>query len=168
MQEPGIVKGYVPGCIGRVAELHGDYYHRHWGFGAFFEARVAAEIAELFNRYEERRDGFWTVSRAGRVEGSIAIDGLRAADAAAHLRWFILSDALREQGLGRRLVATAVDFCRSRGYSRVQLWTFAGLDAARHLYEQAGFRLVEQRRGVQWGTAVDEQRFELVLPQAAR
>jgi GNAT superfamily N-acetyltransferase len=167
-RDSGIVAGYVPGCIGRVAELHGAYYHRHWGFGAFFEARMAAEIAALFNRYDAARDGFWTVSRAGRVEGSIAIDGLQGADAAAHLRWFILSDELRGQGIGRRLLATAVDFCRGRGYPRVELWTFEGLDAARRLYEQAGFRLLEQRRGAQWGIAVNEQRFELTLPRAAR
>jgi hypothetical protein len=33
--------------------------------------------------------------------------------------------------------------------------------AARHLYEKTGFRLVEQRRGSQWGVEVNEQRFEL-------
>lgn len=36
---------------------------------------------------------------------------------------------------------------------------------ARHLYEQAGFTLVEQHRGTQWGTDVTEQRFELSLAQ---
>jgi hypothetical protein len=41
MSEIEICKGYVPGTIGRVVELHGAYYHAHWGFGAFFEAKVA-------------------------------------------------------------------------------------------------------------------------------
>jgi hypothetical protein len=36
-----------------------------------------------------------------------------------------------------------------------------GLNAARHLYEKAGFSLVEQQAGTQWGTQVNEQRFEL-------
>jgi RimJ/RimL family protein N-acetyltransferase len=54
-----------------------------------------------------------------------------------------------------------MDFCRARGYDRVYLWTFEGLDAARHLYEKAGFRLAQQQRGRQWGTEVNEQRFEL-------
>lgn len=157
-----IVKGFVPGALGRVVELHGTYYSRHWGFGVFFEAKMAADMAELANRYDEGRDGLWTVSVAGRVEGSIAIDG-RDTPAAAVLRWYIVSDALRGTGVGRRLLATAVDFCRDRRYTRLSLWTFAGLDAARHLYEEYGFRLAEEQRGARWGTEVTEQRFELHL-----
>lgn len=159
----GIVAGYVPGCIGRVAELHGVYYHEHWGFGVFFEARMATEIGAHFTHYDPARDGFWTVSADGRVEASIAIDGLEAAERGAHLRWFIVSDALRGRGVGGRLLDAAVGFCRACAYPAVDLWTFAGLDAARHLYEKAGFRLAEERRGRQWGTEVTEQRFELRL-----
>ena len=158
-----IVKGFVPGALGRVVELHGTYYARHWGFGVFFEAKMAADMAELANRYDDRRDGFWTVAPAGRVEGSIAIDGRDARAGAAVLRWFIVSDAVRGRGCGKRLLATAVDFCRDRRYPRISLWTFAGLDAARCLYERAGLRLAEERRGSQWGTEVTEQRFELLL-----
>jgi len=158
-----IVKGFIPGALGRVVELHGAYYARHWSFGIYFEAKMAADMAELANRHDDRCDGFWTVSQTGRVEGSIAIDGRDAPAGAAVLRWFIVSDALRGRGCGKRLLVTAVDFCRDRRYPLVSLWTFAGLDTARHLYEQAGFRLAEERRGSQWGTEVTEQRFELRL-----
>jgi GNAT superfamily N-acetyltransferase len=145
-----------------VAELHAVYYHRQWGFGVFFEAKVAAELAEFVARYDAGRDGFWTASRDGRIEASITIDGLHARDGnGAHLRWFILSDGLRGQGVGGRLIAEAIAFCRRQRYERVYLWTFEGLLAARHLYEKAGFVLTEQRRGTQWGTEVTEQRFEL-------
>jgi hypothetical protein len=37
------IAGYVPGGIGRVTELHATYYHQEWGFGLFFEAKVATE-----------------------------------------------------------------------------------------------------------------------------
>lgn len=158
-----IVKGYIPGAIGRVAELHGLYYAEHWAFGSYFEGKVATAMAEFFGRYDEERDGYWTVSVGGRVEGSIAIDGIHAENEGAHLRWFIMSDVLRGQGVGNRLMDMAIEFCRARNYRKVYLWTFAGLDAARHLYEKAGFELVEQFTGTQWGTAVEEQRFELVL-----
>jgi GNAT superfamily N-acetyltransferase len=155
-----IESGYTPGSIGRVAELHGKYYHDHWGFGLYFEAKVASELAEFFTRYDERRDGFWTAALEGRIEGSIAIDGLHAAERRAHLRWFILSDSLRGIGIGNQLINTAIDFCRSMGCKLVYLWTFEGLDAGRHLYEKVGFTLVEQHNGTQWGTQVTEQRFE--------
>ncbi len=167
MDEMAIRRDYTAGAIGRVVELHGAYYHANWGFGAFFEAKVAREMAEFFTRYDPRRDGFWTASVSGQVEGSITIDGLHAHEEGAHLRWFIVSDALRGKGAGKRLIGEAVDFCRSNGYSRIFLWTFAGLDAARHLYERAGFQLVEQHRGTQWGTEVTEQRFLLNLTEGA-
>lgn len=163
--EPGIEisSGYRPGTIGRVAELHGVYYHRDWGFGAFFEAKVATELAAFVGRCDPARDGLWTASREGRVEGSIVIDGSRAAAEGAHLRWFIVSDLCRGRGVGGRLLETALAFCRGAGHPRVYLWTFAGLGAARHLYERSGFRLVEERRGAQWGIEVTEQRFALTL-----
>jgi GNAT superfamily N-acetyltransferase len=158
-----IGEGYVPGAIGRVVELHGTYYQRNWDFGLFFEAKVASELAEFLRRYDERRDGFWTASLRGRVEGTVAIDGIQADGEGAHLRWFIVSDDLRGRGAGNRLIDAAIGFCRNCGYPRVYLWTFEGLHAARHLYEKNGFKLVEQHKGAQWGTEVNEQRFLLKL-----
>jgi GNAT superfamily N-acetyltransferase len=160
MGEIDIVKGYMPGAIGRIAELHGLYYAAHWRFGLFFEAKVAGELAGFLSRYDDHRDGFWIASHDGRIEGSITVDGLKASEEGAHLRWFIVSDALRGKGAGNALFRTAVDFCRSRGCRRAYLWTFEGLDPARHIYEKHGFGLSESRRGSQWGTEVTEQRFE--------
>ena len=167
MSEIKIARGYVPGSLGRVAELHGAYYHDHWRFGLFFEAKVAVELLEFLKRYDERRDGFWTALVNGRVEGSITIDGIHAENEGAHLRGFIISDALRGKGIGNQLINTAISFCRREGYNRIYLWTFEGLGAARRLYEKVGFRLVEEQKGTQWETEVNEQRFECSLTALA-
>jgi GNAT superfamily N-acetyltransferase len=156
-----IVRGYFPGAIGRVAELNGTYYHKHWGFGLIFEAMCATDLSEFLTRYDENRDGFWTAWLDGRIEGHLTIDGIHSENQGAHIRYFIVSDALQGKGIGNKLIKTATDFCRDKGHKRVYLWTFEGLWAARHLYEKTGFRLVEQRRGSQWGVEVNEQRFEL-------
>ncbi len=163
MSEIKITRGYVPGSIGRVVELHGTYYHIHWGFGPFFESKVAAEMAEFIGRHDEDQDGFWTVSLEGHIEGSITIDGIHAKDEGAHLRWFVVSDSLRGKGAGNLLIQTAIDFCRKKNYERIYLWTFEGLHAAKHLYEKFDFKLVEQHKGRQWGKVVKEQRFELAI-----
>lgn len=160
---PTIIKGYRPGALGRIAELHGAYYHQHAGFGLFFEARVARGLADFLERYDDERDGIWLVVADGKVEASVAIDGVHAETEGAHLRWFIASDALRGSGLGNALLSTAIGFCRSRAYRSVHLDTFEGLHAARHLYEKHGFRLTQQQVGAQWGAQVNEQRFELSL-----
>ena len=163
MSNVEIVKGYTPGSIGRVAELHGTFYQEHWDFTVFFEAKVATELSEFLGRYDEKRDGFWTASIKSRVEGSITIDGIHAEKERAHLRWFIVSDVLRGRGIGNRLIKEALNFCRNKGYKRVYLWTFEGLNVAKHLYEKNGFELAEQHKGIQWGSEVNEQRFELKL-----
>ncbi|TFH40975.1 MAG: GNAT family N-acetyltransferase [Chrysiogenales bacterium] len=47
--------------------------------------------------------------------------------------------------LNKRLIRAAMDLYRQAHFKRIYLTTFAGLDAARHLYEREGFRLkVEQ------------------------
>jgi GNAT superfamily N-acetyltransferase len=163
MSKLKITSGYIPCSIGRVVELHGTYYHTHWGFGPFFESKVAAEMAEFIGRYDKHQDGFWTVSLEGHIEGSIIIDGIHAKDKGAHLRWFIVSDKLRGKGAGNLLIQKAIDFCRNKQYGHVYLWTFGGLHAARHLYEKYGFQLLEQQEGQQWGKVVTEQRFELAI-----
>ena len=161
------ISGYVPGAIGRVAELHAAYYSKAWDFGLYFEAKVATELSQFLQRLDPARDGFWTANRDGRVEGSIAIDGAGAEAEGAHLRWFILSDALRAQGAGNRLLREALAFCRQRKYRRIFLWTFQGLESARHLYEKFGFQLAEQVEGEQWGKRVLEQRYVLDLARNA-
>lgn len=50
-----IRKGYRPGAIGRVVELHGRYYSKYWNFGLFFETKVARELSEFMDRYDDGR-----------------------------------------------------------------------------------------------------------------
>jgi hypothetical protein len=56
-----------------------------------------------------------------------------------------------------------MSFCATAGYGRVYLWTFRGLEAAHHLYQRAGFRLVEEKAVAQWGQTIREQMFETIL-----
>jgi GNAT superfamily N-acetyltransferase len=153
--------GYLPGCIGRVVEMHAAYYARATGFGAPFEAKVATELSEFCLRYRETRDGLWLAMDGGVIHGSVAIDGSHSQESGAHLRWFIASDESRGKGVGSQLLAAALDFCKLRSYRKVYLWTFDELHAARHLYEKHGFKLARTQRGTQWGKEVNEQLFTL-------
>jgi DNA-binding MarR family transcriptional regulator/N-acetylglutamate synthase-like GNAT family acetyltransferase len=154
-----IERGYQPGVIGRVAEMHAAFYARHAGFGQFFESQVAAGMAEFASRLDKPCNGLWVAKHAGRIKGAVAIDGEDLGGGVAHLRWFIVDDDLRGSGVGRKLLAEALAFCDSHGFASTRLWTFKGLDAARRLYEQFGFVLDEEQAGAQWGSEVVEQRF---------
>jgi hypothetical protein len=86
------LSGYIPGAIGRVAELHGRYYHEHWGFDLFFESKVATELSEFLCRFNEARDGFWVARVEEKIVGSIAIDGIRSkGDVHRIIKFHILS-----------------------------------------------------------------------------
>ncbi len=166
--------GYRPGCIGRIAQMHGEFYAAAAGFGVDFEAKVATELSDFCRRLaegREGRDGLWLALDGDRIEASIAIDGLHAAEEGAHLRWFIASDATRGRGVGRALLREALAFCDRRGdgprYGRTVLWTFDALHAARHLYEEHGFTLARTQRGAQWGREVNEQLFVRRAPGGA-
>ncbi len=143
--------------------MHARYYSLHWNFGVYFEAKVASELSEFAGRFDEQRDGFWTAWESDRVEGSLIIDGIKADSEGAHLRWYIVSEKMRGYGTGDKLLSLAMQHCRIQNFSNIYLWTFAGLDSARHLYEKHGFSLVHEQSGDQWGTPVTEQKFECYL-----
>ena len=155
--------GYTPGVIGRITELHADYYSRNWNFSEYFEAKVASELSKFMCDYDEQKDRVFSLQVDGKIEGSISIDGSSENRNVAHLRWFVVSDKLRGKGAGNYLMQQAMAFCKDRTYDGVYLWTFQGLGSARHLYEKYGFTLTEETAGKQWGTVVTEQRFDVKL-----
>lgn len=157
-----IGQGWRPGIIGDVVRAHAAYYSREWGFGAPFEAKVAREMADFVDRCAPDRDRIFTAVRNNVMLGSLTLDGSDPAlgQDEAHLRWFIVVDGARGLGVGRRLMDAATSFLDQAGYRSCYLTTFAGLDAARRLYEEAGFRLIREAPSMTWATAVVEQRFE--------
>ena len=46
-----ITNMFLPGALVKIVTLHGQYYAKNWGFGTFFEAKVAHEIAEFASRF---------------------------------------------------------------------------------------------------------------------
>lgn len=161
--ETEIASGYRPGFVARTLEMHMQYYSRTVGFGAFFESTVGAALADLAGRLSHPLNETWSALSGGRIVGSVSIDGESLGDNRAHLRAFIIDDSLRGSGVGRKLLNRAVAFCDERGFRETHLWTFKGLDAARHLYESVGFFLAEEQQGEQWGQPMTEQLF--IRPQ---
>ncbi|WP_049623416.1 bifunctional helix-turn-helix transcriptional regulator/GNAT family N-acetyltransferase [Frateuria defendens] len=152
-----MVEGYVPGCIGDIAGLHARFYSQHWGFGVFFERRVATELASFAQSLPDEGKALWLWVENGRCLASLAIDS-EPGQRLAHLRWFIVDESLRGTGVGRVLMSRAMRFVDER-FDETYLWTFKGLEAARHLYESFGFELTHEAEGAQWGHTVTEQQF---------
>ena len=94
--ELSIVSEYLPGSIGRIADLHGTYYHEYWGFGLFFEAKVATELSAFLKRFDEKCDGIWLATANGRVEGSLIIDGIEAENIGARRLHTVMTTLLED------------------------------------------------------------------------
>ncbi|NKB57485.1 MAG: GNAT family N-acetyltransferase [Alphaproteobacteria bacterium] len=154
--------GYRPGGLGKTVELHGRYYGAEWGFDIGFESDVAAEMAGFLTRFDADRDGLWLAWLDDEMVGSITIDG-EGADNRAHLRWFIADPEITGRGIGAQLMDAAMSFCRNRGYSGVWLTTFAGLDAARKLYDRHGFIETGTFENTDWDRPITMQTLECPL-----
>jgi N-acetylglutamate synthase-like GNAT family acetyltransferase len=159
MSEIQISPGYRAGLIGRVIDMHMTYYAPFAGFGQRFESVLAGGLASFCDRLHHPHNQIWLAIQDQQIIGSLAIDGEDLGNNTAHLRWFIMDDKVRGTGVGCRLLTQALQFVDLQKFEETHLWTFKGLNAARHLYEKNDFKLVEENLGNQWGTDILEQRF---------
>ena len=160
-----LVEGWKPGSIGFLIGEHGRYYARDWGFDAQFETKIAAGLGDFMARYTPTRDRLFLALDHETILGGLVIDGhyplhpYITNPESVRLRWFILSDGARGRGVGAMLMRAAMAHVDALGVT-CMLGTFAGLDAARHLYEQHGFMLTSELDGASWGVRVREQEFQ--------
>ena len=161
----GIETGYRPGVLGAMVGLHMAYYAPHWGFGAAFEAKLAAENGAFLDRSHARRDLIASVWDGEACLGTIFVDGSGVDGPGAHLRWFIVGDRARGTGLERALMAQAMEFVDGGAHSVTWLTTFRGLEAAAHLYATHGFVPTVESDEDQWQGGVVEQRWERRRPR---
>jgi DNA-binding MarR family transcriptional regulator/GNAT superfamily N-acetyltransferase len=154
-----VMPGYQIGLIARVTQMHALHDAREAGIGQRFESAVAAGLADFCGRLGQPGNGIWTARQGGDIVGSVALDGDDPAAGVAQLRWFIVDDGIRGRGVGRKLLASALDFADGQGFAETQLRVFDGSSAARHLCESHGFVCVEERPAAPWGKNGLEQRF---------
>lgn len=161
--ETFFVEGYRPGYLGRIVELHGRYYNKAWGSGAEFESLMAIELSDFCKKYNPERDLLLTAHIDDAFAGSIAIYGSKSTQNEAQLRWFILDEAYRGRGIGRTMLQRALNFCQDKGFTKVYLWTADQLPQSRHLYESAGFEIVEQLTDSTYGIPLLKLKMEMFL-----
>jgi putative acetyltransferase len=102
-------------------------------FGFEHDPELDADLEDPGGTYV----ALWIALAGGEVAGSVALRDL--GDRAYKLKRMYLRPAHRGRGLGKRLLATALDWARANDARVVRLDTAEGMAAARRLYESAGF-----------------------------
>jgi DNA-binding MarR family transcriptional regulator/ribosomal protein S18 acetylase RimI-like enzyme len=156
-----MIRQHRPGDPGWIVQIHGELYAREYGWDASFEALVAEIVATFIRRYDPLKERCWIAEVGGERMGSVLV--VKKSATVAKLRLLILDPRARGLGIGARLVAEAIRFARTAGYRKMTLWTNRGLDAARHIYEKEGFRLIREEAHHSFGKDLVAQTFELEL-----
>lgn len=134
-----------PGDLGWIVQAHGELYAAELDWDTGFEAMVARIVADFADSGSDREAG-WIAELNGRRVGCILCveDTDDSSGTVAKLRVLLVDPAARGHGIGQRLVDSCLDFARSVGYRTMTLWTVAGLDSARRIYQSRGFELIKE------------------------
>ncbi|MGH9544441.1 MAG: bifunctional helix-turn-helix transcriptional regulator/GNAT family N-acetyltransferase [Terriglobales bacterium] len=148
-QAPYILRAHQPGDMGWVVHRHGVLYAQEYRYDEQFEALVAKIAAKFIQHFDPKHERCWIAEKDGEIVGSVFL--VKKSKTVAKLRLLLVEPAARGLGLGRHLVAECVRFARQAGYRKIVLWTQSELPAARHIYQQAGFRRIQQKKHRDWG-----------------
>lgn len=144
-----LLRPHRPGDMGWVVQRHGEIYWQEYRYDERFEAFCAEIVAHFLLNFDAKREACWIAEKDGANVGSIFV--VRKSKAVAKLRLLLVEPSARGLGIGKRLVEECVRFAKSAGYRKMVLWTQSELQAARHLYQQAGFKVVDRQHHDSFG-----------------
>ena len=156
-----LIRPHQVGDMGWIVHRQGVLYSQEYGYNEEYEALCAEIVATFIQNYDGKRERCWIAEKDGEVVGSLFV--VAKSKTIAKLRLLYVEPAARGLGIGSRLVSECVRFARQAGYRKMVLWTQSELDAARHIYKKAGFRVVEKKKHHSFGKDLVAEVWELSL-----
>ena len=149
------------GDLGWVVARHAVLYGAEYGWRDEFEGLCAQIVADFAKNFDPRCERCWIAELDGENVGSAFL--VKDSEGVARLRLLLVEPSARGLGIGKRLTEECVRFARACGYRRITLWTHSVLTAARHIYEQAGFKLTSSEKRRSFGQNVVSEHWDLTL-----
>jgi DNA-binding MarR family transcriptional regulator/GNAT superfamily N-acetyltransferase len=158
---PYILRPHQPGDMGWVVHRHGILYAEEYAWDERFEALIAEIVAGFIRNYDPKKERCWIAEMDGDNVGSVFL--VKQSEATAKLRLLLVEPNARGLGIGARLVNECIKFAQQVGYSKITLWTNSILTAARHIYQKAGFQLINEEPHNSFGHELIAETWELKL-----
>ncbi len=146
------IRMWRPGDLSYVVSGHMKLYGKEHHFDGSFEYYVGTDVMAFGQNFDPERENLWIAENRSRKVGSIAI--VNNGDDVAQLRWLIVDACARGNGLGEKLVETAVTFAKEKQYKKIILMTTDFLTPARKLYEKFGFKQTSSEKESKWGRSM--------------
>jgi len=156
-----VLRPHRPGDMGDVIALHGRLYPEMFGWDETFEALVATIAADFITKFDPAWECSWIAEVDGEFAGSAFVVKVDAR--VSKLRLMIVDKKAQGLGIARALLNECLRFARRTGYSRMTLWTNDVQTAARGLYARAGFVMVHEEPGHDFGVDLVAETWELEL-----
>ena len=154
-----ILRQPKPGDLGWIVARHAELYAEEYGWAENFEGICAQIVADFVSKYDPKRERCWIAEMDGRNVGCVFL--VKDTETIARLRLLLVDPVARGRGLGTKLTDECVRFARGCGYRGITLWTHSVLTAARHVYEQAGFRLTSSEKRKSFGQDVVSEYWDM-------
>ena len=151
-----------PGDAGYIIYLHGWIYAQEYNYSTVFEAYVAKSFYDFLIHYDPAKDRLWVAEHDQKIVGCV---GIVDRGERAQLRWFLLHPDARGIGLGKRLLQSAIDYCRARHFKTIYLATTDDLTQAIGMYTKAGFVQTTEKPNEGWRANLKELEFEMRLEE---
>lgn len=119
----------------------------HGAIGEGFSS-VDIEVEQMSKHYQDAQSRFYVVTFQGKIFGGAGFAPLLngPADVCELRKMYFLNEA-RGLGLGHKMLGHCLNEAAKAGFKRCYLETLQHMEKARRLYQQAGFKPMEQPLG---------------------